>query len=717
MKWILITAHFVLAIQMYGQNTFSKIYDVDPDAVRNYTIDFGLIDSNLYIYSTTFCDLEDTVDATCVAVTHYNMQGNLQNTLLIDSLNSYECCIDGIVVHNKELFMSTYVKGEKYKLISILHLDKDLNQLDIYKYAGANEFSQIVNEGIERIDSSLYIYSDVSNASGIPDSVQIIKTDIEGNEIWRKYYSYGNSGLDINNLQATPDGNLAFILEIKSPAGANNGFDGYQLMKIDTLGNVLDTFVFEDNGQQPNRLLNSTEGRYYFSTLEHPFDGWDPLSYGMINKMDANMDTLEWSLILPNDQLVDGRHYRMYDYIEASNGDIVACGMAYDNTDTDLGTGVPDKNSTWNGFIVRLTPDGEIKWRRLYKNDDDLLPHDEYGRFRPSRLNKIKELSDGRFVAAGDVFVNNTQIWAINEQETEAFHLWLLMVDENGCLDEYDCEEIIRIGNKQNNNSYSIGTKWTYESKNHPISFVGFQEYIIVDTVLWEGEKALVIEPGLLDDQDYMLVKNNKVYFWDNMLNDYQLNYDFDNDSTYYIYYYNQGSNQVDSTIVYVDSINTENINGVNHSIQYCRSTLGYGSIERPFKIISKVGSNYGGPRLPIGFVIDNITNDIQRLRCYENDTIQFNYVELSCDSTWITTSLYDIESKAITVHPNPTYEGVWIDGIEGEVEYELYSFDGSLIKKGITLDKYIIIENEGLYLLHVKMKDNWNWKRVVKLK
>ncbi|MEZ4981266.1 MAG: hypothetical protein R2769_06690 [Saprospiraceae bacterium] len=76
---------------------------------------------------------------------------------------------------------------------------------------------------------------------------------------------------------------------------------------------------------------------------------------------------------MPNDQLVDGEHYNLFDFIEAQNGNIVACGMAYDNTDTELATGVPDKNSTWNGFIVRISPDGEIKWLRLYKNQTTYL--------------------------------------------------------------------------------------------------------------------------------------------------------------------------------------------------------------------------------------------------------------------------------------------------------------------------------------------------------
>ncbi|MEM6395325.1 MAG: hypothetical protein AAF741_03190 [Bacteroidota bacterium] len=55
-------------------------------------------------------------------------------------------------------------------------------------------------------------------------------------------------------------------------------------------------------------------------------------------------------------------------------------------------------------------------------------------------------------------------------------------------------------------------------------------------------------------------------------MQEYQLQYDFGNDSTYQIRYYKQGINQIDSATVFVDSIVTETINWVDHDIQYCRS-------------------------------------------------------------------------------------------------------------------------------------------------
>ncbi|MEZ4981267.1 MAG: hypothetical protein R2769_06695 [Saprospiraceae bacterium] len=155
--------------------------------------------------------------------------------------------------------------------------------------------SNIDNQGIAIIDNNMYIYGIVHNESGVPDSAQIIKTSLEGNVLWKKYYSYASSGLTINNLQATPDGNLAFIFQINSPNGANNGFDGTQLIKIDTAGNVLNTFTFGDTNRQPNRLLVTSNNRYVFSSIRNPFDYYDSAQPGRIHNMNALMDSLEWS--------------------------------------------------------------------------------------------------------------------------------------------------------------------------------------------------------------------------------------------------------------------------------------------------------------------------------------------------------------------------------------------------------------------------------------
>lgn len=723
MKWIFVALCVMWTHYSHSQITFSKINDLDTEAIRNGIEDFAILNGFIYSYTSHACPLSDDRYRTCVGLTKFNMQGDIVSTVLLDSLDATDCCIEGLTTFGDNILVSTYLWGEfkvqgEYDKVTVIEFDENLDQVNLYKYSEEpSTRSGLINSGVETINGNKYIYGSINNTTGIADSVHVIKTNLEGSELDRWYYSYGNSTLKINDFQATPDGNFAFILKIKSPPGANNGFDGYQLMKIDPTGTLLDSFVFNDAVSlvRPNSLLVSSDGGYVFSSIDHPFIGGDIFTtgYGLINKMDANMDTLEWSLIMPNDQLVDGRHYRMHDYIEARNGDIVACGSAYDNTDTELATGVPDKNSTWNGFIVRISPQGEIKWLRLYKNDNDLLPHDEFGRFRPSLLKDIKELPDGRFVAAGNVYVNTKQIFAINELETEAYHLWLLVVDEHGCLEDYDCEEIIRL-NQTDELSYSIGDEWVYEQEDFiggSNGFVNYKSFSIQDTT-FDGTRTKYS----LNNHDTFYVESDKMYFWDEYYQEYIMYFDWQETNSYDIKYYDQFMESEEIASVVIDSITQRHFGDDSLQVQHIH-IINSGTLEEYTDVVYEgVGAGYFGIKFSLGCGLCDVNPYTTKLRCFANDTVTYQFVPYPCNSTWLITSTHEIDKEQLKLYPNPTSEVVYIDGINTEVEYQLYSLGGEIIKQGKTINRTINIENNGFYIVKLKVDGSWLAKRVVNI-
>jgi len=279
MKFISLIFALVLALPSSGQNTFSRIYDADSEALRNYLIDFEVLGNNIYTYSTLFCELEDSLDATCVALIKYNMEGDIISKVILDSLNSFGCCNEGLSIFKDTIVIATYAKGEKYKKVSTIQFNTDLKQVNLNKYTEPHTGSGLTNSGVEFFTGSLFLYGSINNDAVTPDSVHIIKTDLAGNELDRFYYSYGSSRLEINNLQATPDGNLAFMLQIISPPGPS-GFDGFQLVKVDMAGAILDSFSFEDFYPIPNRLLVTSDGGYVFSSIDHPFYGSDIFTSG-----------------------------------------------------------------------------------------------------------------------------------------------------------------------------------------------------------------------------------------------------------------------------------------------------------------------------------------------------------------------------------------------------------------------------------------------------
>lgn len=275
----------------------------------------------------------------------------------------------------------------------------------------------------------------------------------------------------------------------------------------------------------------------------------------------------------------------------------------------------------------------------------------------------------------------------------------------------------IIINNMFSDSVFRIGTTWTYTARNYPASFVGFQKYTIVDTLMWEGKLAYKIDPGLSRDFDYMVREGDKVYFWDEELLDYQLQYHFGNDSLYYIKYKSFGANPVDSAIVRIDSVIIQSINGVDHAVQYCRSDIVTGgTMENFFEIIDGVGPSYGGLRLHVRFVIDNFTNEKQQIRCFENDTTQYIFSDVVCDSTWFTVSVVEEDTNDLTIYPNPTSGQIYIDGLDHEVDYKLYDTSGKLIQIGITHRNSIFIEQSGFFLLEIIDNGLSSIKRIIKL-
>ncbi len=309
----------------------------------------------------------------------------------------------------------------------------------------------------------------------------------------------------------------------------------------------------------------------------------------------------------------------------------------------------------------------------------------------------------------------SAQLSTATELERNAYRTWILLADENGCLENYPCNDIIRINDTPQ--PYSIGTKWTYEAVNIPVAQTKPQVYEIIDTVQWQGENAFFLDPQFVSGPCYMLKEGNRVYFWDEELQDYQLNYDFGNDSLYTIAYKSPGAAEPDSVVVYVDSIRNVLLNGVEHEVQFCRSTLGVGTIENFFEVIESVGTSYGDLRLPIGFVNDNITNNIRQIRCFDNNIVSYQFVPYPCDSTWITTAVMDPQQRHdIVVYPNPTSGLVHINGIDAEVNYKLYTIDGAEIASGRTRNRSLPVHRAGVSILMLEVDGFWVVKRVVRL-
>ena len=724
MKWnllmVILSSHFVVQ----GQITFSKIYDFDTIDIKNSMIDMEISDSSIYILSNHFCT-ENTIFTSCSMISKFDFEGNKIRYITTDSITFLESisvrtqsCDDCLTIQNDTIIVSANHSNDGLKSTFLYKFDKYLNNFSFNSYPVSNSTSSIINEGNIIIDSTIFIYGNVINGSNIPDSVQIIFSGLNGTVNWTKYISIGDGYMNINSLQQTPDSNIAIILSHPPPLGSSDFSPKQTIKKLNANGDTLASFSWLYDQEQQNRLLVSEEGDYYFFTDNHPITGFDGISYGRLNKLDGQLQNLEWSMRIPNHAILDGRHYRTEDIIQAQNGDIIGCGTTWENSDSETLGG--DKQSTWNGFMIRVTQEGEIVWLRIYRNENDILPTNIYGRFRPSYLTKVRELEDGRLLAAGVVSLNGLQYGGIDISETEANHIWLLIVDQNGCLENYPCQELIRLDSVQQVDSppFTLGTKWTYEffpetnNSNEIIhSYISFE---LIEIVNNNGINEYIIENNRSLPTLRMRQTENETWFYNNENEVWSLTYDFD---AFHSYHTNIDQNSVST--VSIDTI-------VDLPLWF--GDRGFQQLQH-ISLITDENDTIARKQIlnTCGFIFGGLTfedhSKIGEIRCFEQDTFQHNFGPLfpfiECDTTWteIINSVYDDgDIGMVKIYPNPTLENIIVSGLKEDVEFAVYTLEGKKTQNGYTKNGNINLSQSGFYILNLFINDKILSFKIVKL-
>ena len=208
---------------------------------------------------------------------------------------------------------------------------------------------------------------------------------------------------------------------------------------------------------------------------------------------------------------------------------------------------------------------------------------------------------------------------------------------------------------------YSIGDTWTFERTNDRLKKKFFEEIKILDTLTRADRSCYVMDRGLLYDSDTMCIEDEKVYFWNPRLEDYQLQYDYGTDTSFIVKY--KLSADIDSFEVYLDSIRIEQTdNRVDIPVHYFRSDWGYGGSEYTRRTYRGIGQDRHHPSYANGgFIIDEFEESNRVLRCFENDSTFLKFVNYPCDTTWIFPDTMDLANTIFSIGDTWTYERVLI--------------------------------------------------------
>ena len=382
--YILLT--IALGTGCFAQTKFNSIVDLNWDA-NNILVSITPKDSN-YIIVCGSNNYEMFGDRRCSLIAILDNNGNCINkTFVGDSeVDTY----DGR--YNQEAILTNqssikYVFSKEYKCIYVCEFDDNLNVINSESIYHSSDSSLLDNKvpGFNNIDNYLYIISntklDTLGVSGFYHPI-LYKVDCNNNLICKKNMYINNIKHQYANIIKAHDENLIAIGDI-------NSSHLWLISKIDTSGNMI---WYHTYGR--NNWLNS--GFKFIAPSPdscYVMSGIYPVCYAnrfedetsdafCLRKIDDNGNLL-WEKVIKNYNIYPG---------------IAFYESAYDLYVNDEGfiyvVGIGSNCEGFAGILLKLTPNGEIVYRRNYSPTGS---RDNW----PAFLNSVKPTPDGGLIMGG----------------------------------------------------------------------------------------------------------------------------------------------------------------------------------------------------------------------------------------------------------------------------------------------------------------------------
>jgi len=219
----------------------------------------------------------------------------------------------------------------------------------------------------------------------------------------------------IYQVMEGPEEELYFLC---SSTSHTTDHDDYRLVKYDPdtqETEVIKHFPFQSTHSNfPFYTILSDQ--FVMTNRIYDYEGILPPLISMVG-LSFEGDSLWQFKVDVGDPFEDLRTYDIYEMTSCANDDILICGE-FENGDSNDA-----------GFIMRISPEGELLWERSYWS------YDNNGGLRDSYLSALREMPDGSIVAIGSM----QQESVIGAEED----FWILKVGANGCYrDEDDCDDV-----------------------------------------------------------------------------------------------------------------------------------------------------------------------------------------------------------------------------------------------------------------------------------
>ncbi|MDL2262225.1 T9SS type A sorting domain-containing protein [Bacteroidales bacterium OttesenSCG-928-I21] len=362
---------FLFSINLCNsQHAFNKIIE---DTIYHLNPSIAVLDTGYIVMSGTGTTGWTIDDIRCFSLIFLDLNGekiwerkmtDYQNQYWEGWSNSFKksgniSYSTGGKVNSTDGISSTYIFifDSLYNIISENYIDLD---------SGHKRSFNIILSSTE----NFYLVGQFSSEEIDGGLASILKTDSSGNQIWHKttggYGSYSSPVIETSSKDILVGG-------CKFDSRPNQY---WYLVKIDTAGNILweKTYGTSKCNNHSIKDISETSDSCYILAGDYPAAGhigvssssyyWD----GCLRKVDKNGELIwekkyrNYTYYIPIEGITDGHfvvNAHINSIIRLDNGDIMAVGSTQGST------------SVYRGCLLRLDPEGNIKWHRYYYAENE----------------------------------------------------------------------------------------------------------------------------------------------------------------------------------------------------------------------------------------------------------------------------------------------------------------------------------------------------------
>lgn len=352
----------------------------------------------------------------------YDLAGNLiyHKPFYGDSAEKEIGTFDNAFIHTNDggFALTGYVRAADYSLKCLLIKYDSAGMVNFYKTYTYPSSQTFLGYRLIEDATGFYIQGTIQYAN-YDVNLFVIKTDIAGNEQWRRFYG-SNSTDELSSAFIKTKTNKLLIAATKNNKDYSHDatFQTWSyLLLLDLSGNIIsDTVGIDSNVNVPQCVIETKDGGFAFCTCYALFKTNAVGTYfkGYTAKVDTNFNVL-WEKMYGD----SSPYTLLYNISETPSGDLIMTGTNYNDTIQ------PYYYQHQNGLVVKTDASGNQLWSREYRGVTRIGQVLERNILYDSEI-----LSDGSIVACGV---------AQDDNDTFPQRAWLLRIDANGCMDNSWC--------------------------------------------------------------------------------------------------------------------------------------------------------------------------------------------------------------------------------------------------------------------------------------